>query len=245
MTGGRKSVVLAGPSPLLLIGIKQVLEATDRYKVVNQAHASELALALARRLCPDYVVLDCAARSHKSSRGGIVDTMHGFSQLSKPPGVLAVVAPDQFGLVEELRRAGCRAGVSTRSADTVVRALDMLSAGREFFAEWRAAERREQAGGASPPSTLLDGLNRNEVRILALVASGYTSKEIAPRLSLTAGTVKNYRASIRAKLGVRNHAETRRAARRAGLLTSPAVHTDLASGGGAAPGANTAGRRVR
>ncbi|MXX34209.1 MAG: response regulator transcription factor [Gemmatimonadetes bacterium] len=78
MTGGRKSVVLAGPSPLLLIGIKQVLEATDRYKVVNQAHASELAPALVRRLCPDYAVLDGTARTHTSSRGGIVDTVHGI-----------------------------------------------------------------------------------------------------------------------------------------------------------------------
>ena len=171
MTGGRKSVVLAGPSPLLLIGIQQVLEATDRYKILSQAHASGLAPALARRLCPDYVVLDGTERSHKSSSGGILDTMHGLAQLSEPPGVLVVVAPDQFGLVEELRRAGCRACVSTRSADTVVRALDMLSMGREFFPEWRAAERGGgPAQGNSGPSSLLKDLNRNEVRILVLVA---------------------------------------------------------------------------
>ena len=78
MGNSAQSVVLAGPSPLLLIGIKQVLEATDRNKVVNQAHASELALPLTRRLCPDYVVLDGTERSHKSSRGGIVDTVHGI-----------------------------------------------------------------------------------------------------------------------------------------------------------------------
>ena len=223
MTGGRKSVVLAGPSPLLLIGIKQVLEATDRYEVVSQAHASGLAPALVRRLCPDYVVLDGTA--HESSRGGIVDTMHGLVQLSKPPGVLAVVAPDQFGLVEELRRAGCRACVSTRSADTVVRALDMLSMGKEFFPEWRAAERGgDHAQGNSGPSSLLESLNRNEVRILALMARGHSSKEIGARLSLAEGTVNNYRASIRSKLGVRTHAEIREAARARGLLDPPDGH---------------------
>ena len=55
---GRASVVLAGPNQLLLIGVKQVLEASDRFRVVSQAPASELALNLARRLEPDYVVLD-------------------------------------------------------------------------------------------------------------------------------------------------------------------------------------------
>ena len=225
MTGGRGSVVLAGPSQLLLTGIKQVLEATDRYKVVNQAHAIGLATALVRRLCPDYVVLDGTARSHRSSRGGMVGTMHGLGQLSKPPGVLVVVARDQFPLVEELRQAGCRACVTTRSAEAVVRALDMLALGKEFFPDWRAAERGGgHAQGNSGPSSLLKDLNRNEVRILALIARGHRSKEIAARLSLADGTVNNYRASIRSKLGVRTHAEIREAARARGLLDPPDGH---------------------
>ena len=80
--------------------------------------------------------------------------------------------------------------------------------------------RREQPAGPSVPSELPEGLSRNEVRILALVARGHTSKEIAARISLAEGTVNNYRASIRAKLGVATHAEIRRAARKAGLLES-------------------------
>ncbi len=225
MTGGRGSVLLAGPGQLLLTGIKQVLEATDRYEVVRQAHASGLAPALVRRLCPDYVVLDGTARSHRSSKGGMVDTMHGLGQLSKPPGVLVVVARDQFPLVEELRRAGCRACVTTRSAEAVVRALDMLALGKEFFPDWRAAERgQERAGGASPRG-LPEGLSRNEVRILALMAHGYSSKEIAARVGLALSTVNNYRTRIKAKLGVRTRAQIRRAARKADLLTPHETRT--------------------
>ena len=239
---GRASVVLAGPNQLLLIGVRQVLEATDRYKVVSQAHASELAPALARRLCPDYVVLDGTARSSTGSRGGIVDTMHELVQLSKPPGILVVVAPDQFRPVEELRRAGCRACVSIRSADTVVRALDMLSLGKEYFPEWRAAERGgEHAQGNSGPSSLPEGLNRNEVRILALMARGHSSKEIAARLGLALSTVNNYRTRIKAKLSARTRAEIRRAARTAGLL---APHDPEARGEGAASAPNNGERIV-
>lgn len=223
---GRASVVLAGPNQLLLIGVKQVLEATDRFKVVSQAHASELALTLARQLRPDYVVLDETEQSHETNAGaaGVIDTLRGLFQLSKPPGVLVVLAPDQFRLVEELRRAGCRACVSTRSADAVVGAMNTLSAGREYFPEWRNSGRREHARGNSGPSRLLKDLNRNEVRILPLMALGYRSKEIAARLSLAEDTVNNYRASIRSKLGVRTHAEIREAARAAGLLDPPDGH---------------------
>ena len=66
--------------------------------------------------------------------------------------MLVVVAPDQFPLVKELRRAGCRACVTTRSAQDVVGALDMLSVGREYFPEWEKARRREHARGTSRPS---------------------------------------------------------------------------------------------
>ncbi len=232
---GRDSVVLAGPSQLLLIGIKEVLEATDRYKVVSQAHANELAPTLARRLRSDYVILDHTTIVHKNTkeRERSIDTLHELVNLSKPPGVLVVVALDQSYLVEELRRAGCRACVSARSPDNVVCALDMLALGREFFPEWRNSRREEHARGNSPPTGLPEGFNRNEVQVLGLMARGHNSKEIAARVGLAVGTVKNYRTSIRAKLGARTHAEIRRAARTAGLLTPPAVQTDPASGGGA------------
>ena len=168
------------------------------------------------------MVLDDTEQSHETNAGGagVVDTVRGLANLSKPLGVLLVVAPDRFRLVEELRRAGCRACVSTRSADTVVTALDMLSLGREFFPEWRNSRRRERARGNSGASSLLKDLNRSEVEILSLLARGYSSKEIAARLVLAAGTVKNYRVSIRAKLDAGTQREIRQAARAAGLLAS-------------------------
>lgn len=230
---GRASVVLAGSNQLLLIGVKQVLEASDRFKVVSQAHSGEVALALARRLEPDYVVLGETEQSHETNAGGagIVDTVRGLVNLAKPPGVLVVAAPDQFRLVEELRRAGCRACVSTRSADTVLTAMDMLSAGREFFPEWSAPPPLEHAHRNSGTSALLKDLNRSEVEILALLARGYSSKKIAARVGLAAGTVNNYRATIRAKLGAGTHAEIRRAARAAGLLDPPDGHGAGGDGG--------------
>ena len=220
---GRDSVVLAGPSQLLLIGVKHVLEAEDRFEVVHQTHLIESALGSAWRLYPDYVVLDGTARSHESSGEGVADTLRGLARLSRPPAVLVVVAPDEFPLVEELRQAGCRACVTTRSAEDVVGALDMLSLGREYFPEWRNGRRREHARGTSRPSGLLEKLNRSEIRILRFIALGWSSKEIAPRVGLAVSTVNNYRTRIKAKLGVRTGAEIRRAARKAGLL---ATHDD-------------------
>ncbi len=115
--------------------------------------------------------------------------------------------------------------MSTRSADTVVTALDMLSLGREFFPQWRNSRRRERARGNSGASSLLKDLNRREVEILALMAGGYTSKEIATRIGLAVGTVNNYRSSVKVKLSAGTRAEIRRAARTAGLLDPRTIRT--------------------
>ena len=94
----------------------------------------------------------------------------------------------------------------------------MLSAGREYFSEWNSGP-REHARGNSGASTLLKDLNRSEVRDTgAHMARGYSSKKIAAMVHLAAGTVNNYRATIKAKLDAGTHAEIRQAARAAGLL---------------------------
>ena len=100
----------------------------------------------------------------------------------------------------------------------------MLLAGREFFPEWRNSGPRKHARGNSGASTLLKDLNRSEVEILAPMAHGYSSKKIAARVHLAAGTVNNYRATIKAKLDAGTHAEIRQAARVAGLLGSRDGH---------------------
>src|ERR1019366_10228630 len=53
----------------------------------------------------------------------------------------------------------------------------------------------------------IDPLTEREQEILALVAQGASNRQIAERLYLTEGTVKNYMSSILGKLGVRDRTQ--------------------------------------
>ena len=76
-----------------------------------------------------------------------------------------------------------------------------------------------------PPAsvTLPDGLSAREVEVLALLAAGATSAEIAARLVLSPHTVNRHIANAYAKAGLRNRAEAASYALRSGLVRSGEV----------------------
>ncbi len=67
------------------------------------------------------------------------------------------------------------------------------------------------------PDRTADGLSARDIDILRLICQGALNQEIALRLHLTEGTVKNYVSALYAKLGVRHRAEAVQAAKKRGL----------------------------
>jgi DNA-binding NarL/FixJ family response regulator len=65
---------------------------------------------------------------------------------------------------------------------------------------------------------LVDPLSEREIEILQLLAQGLANKEIARKLYLAEGTVKNYVTSILGKIGVRDRTKAAIKARELGLL---------------------------
>ena len=65
------------------------------------------------------------------------------------------------------------------------------------------------------------GLTEREVEVLAFVAAGRTSREVAEELSLSVTTVQRHIANIYGKIGVRNRAEATAYALRRGLEPPP------------------------
>ena len=69
-----------------------------------------------------------------------------------------------------------------------------------------------------PDGKLISRLSEREREVLGLLASGMSNAEIAQRLFLTDGTVKNYVSIIFAKLGVADRTQAAILAIRAGLV---------------------------
>jgi DNA-binding NarL/FixJ family response regulator len=74
-------------------------------------------------------------------------------------------------------------------------------------------------GASIPDSAVVAALNEREREILQLLARGLTNADIAQRLSLADGTVRNYVSSILAKLDVADRTQATALAWRYGLVS--------------------------
>ncbi len=90
--------------------------------------------------------------------------------------------------------------------------LDPSIAGRVMQ---RAVSQALPAAPAAPPA---EPLTEREQQILALLARGYSNPEIAERLHLARGTVRNYVSAILQKLGASDRTEAAVLALRQGLV---------------------------
>jgi DNA-binding CsgD family transcriptional regulator len=112
-----------------------------------------------------------------------------------------------------LHRAGDRDGARRTAAD-VAPALDRIGAPALVAAIAGLLD------GVPRPTALPNGLSAREAEVLALLADGATSAEIAGRLVLSPHTVNRHVANAYAKAGLRNRAEAASYALRSGLVGS-------------------------
>ena len=116
--------------------------------------------------------------------------------------VLVLTTFDDHGLVQKCLEAGANAYLlKDIHPDDLVNAIRLLLAGERLIPGDLA---RELARSDETPSEPLTDRQRE---VLALIAEGLSNKEIAKRLYLSEGTVKNTVSEIYARLNVRDRVQ--------------------------------------
>jgi DNA-binding NarL/FixJ family response regulator len=201
-----------GP-PLLRAGLRAVLGRVEGVTLVGEARDLQDAARQVGHLQPDVVVLD-------------------FEHLGPAPlpaiARIASAAPDVHVLVLGLRqdvssllgavRAGARGYVlKTACAEDIVRAIRSVGRGEVTFGAGVADGVLEYIAAAEPRARdAFEQLTGRERDVLALLAQGASTGQIALRLQLSAKTVRNYISIICGKLGVLDRTQAALQAREAG-----------------------------
>ena len=197
-------VLLAEDQSLVLGALAALLALESDIEVVGRASDGEAAWRELQRLKPDVLVTDIE--------------MPGLTGLELAQRVQRHALPVKVVIVTTFARAG----FLRRALDAGVAGYLLKDAPAEKLAE---ALRSVQRGGrAIDPQLAIeawseaDPLSDRERQVLRLAGEGVAASEIAQRLNLTHGTVRNYLSEAIGKLGVSNRIEAYRLARQKGWL---------------------------
>jgi two-component system, NarL family, response regulator DesR len=197
-------VVIAEDQAMVLGALSALLETEGDIDVIGQARNGAEALELAVSLRPDVILLDI----EMPEKTGL-EVAAEIKRLRLPVRVAILTTFARSGY---LRRA-LDAGVSgyllkDAPAATLANAVRRIHAGGRMIDPELAAEAWTEA----------DPLTDRERQVLRLAGEGSASAEIAARLHLSEGTVRNYLSEAISKLGAANRTEAARIARQRGWL---------------------------
>ncbi|MBE5316043.1 MAG: response regulator transcription factor [Xanthomonadales bacterium] len=197
-------LVLAEDQALVRGALAALLGLEHDLAVVAACADGDSALAEVQRLQPELLVTDIE--------------MPGRTGLELAEAVRALNLPTRVVIVTTFARAG----YLRRALDAGVRGYLLKDAPAEKLAE--ALRQVHRGGRAIDPQLAMaawddvDPLNERERQVLRLAGEGAKSADIAARLHLSQGTVRNYLSEAIGKLGAENRIEAYRVARQRGWL---------------------------
>jgi two-component system nitrate/nitrite response regulator NarL len=210
------SILVVDDHPLFRQGVVHSLQAEPDFRVVGETASGEEALALARTLLPDIVLLDISM----AGRNGIV-TAEKIAMACPATAIVMLTVSDDKDKLLSAFKAGARGyvlkGVSAKELAQVVRST---LAGEVYVSPSLAAEMLVSLTHAPAPDPLQE-LTDREREILGLIGTGLTNKEIGARIFLSEKTVKHYVTNILQKLQVRSRVEAALVASRHGSVAPP------------------------
>jgi DNA-binding NarL/FixJ family response regulator len=212
-------VLIVDDQALVRTGFRMILEAEADLEVVGEAGDGAEAIAEARRLEPDVVLMDV----RMPELDGIEATRRLLANGDGRTKVVMLTTFDMDEYVYDALRAGASGfllkDVPPEQLIDGIRAVahgDALlapSITRRLIEEF---VRRPPPGSSSPPE--LESLTERELEVLRLIAKGLSNEEIAKQLFVSMATVKTHITHILTKLQLRDRVQAVVLAYESGLV---------------------------
>ncbi|KPH99602.1 two component transcriptional regulator, LuxR family [Actinobacteria bacterium OK074] len=217
-------VVVADDQPLVRSGIAMILTGESDIDVVAEACDGDEAVALARQLQPDVVIMDVRMPGTDGVAATRIITEDRFcANPDAPVKVLMLTTYNIQDAVYQALRAGASGFLLKDAVPTeLVRAVQVVAAGNAWLDPAVTAELIGEFAARHDPlrptPEQMRELTPRERDVLVLIAHGLSNSEIAGHLFIGEATVKTHFGRILMKLSLRDRAQAVAAAYQSGLV---------------------------
>ena len=222
------SVLIADDQALVRVGLRKILETDPETAVAGEASDGEDAIAAARRLRPDLVLMDI--------RMPVLDGIEATRRIVAAQPATRVLILTTFGLdtyVYDALRAGA-SGFMLKDAppEEIAAAVRIVASGDALLAPAvtrtviEEFARQQPVPAPAQPSAVAE-LTPREREVLDLLARGMSNPEICEQLVISEATTKTHVARILQKLDLRDRVQAVIYAYEMGLVTPGSLSTEL------------------
>ena len=208
-------IVLADDHPIVLTGLRNLVESESDFEVVGEATSGPDALKLIRDVRPDIAILDISM----PGMSGIV-LARRLAEEAPDIKIMVLTLHEDRAYLRQALDAGARGYVVKRSA-----AANLVSAVRAVIAGGiyidpaivnRVLIRSPSSNHAAMPD--VRDLTERETEVLKLSSLGFTNKEISNQIGVGVKSVETFKSRGLAKLEIQSRADLLRYASQVGWL---------------------------
>jgi DNA-binding NarL/FixJ family response regulator len=211
-------VLLCDDQALVTDGLQLILETDAAFEVVGAASDGAQAIEMVARTRPDIVLMDLKM----PGMNGVQATYAIRRDYPEIPVLVLTTFDDDAWVLDAVRAGAAGYLLKDTPRDRLIAAIKDTVAGKTHIDPQVAGKllsRIAQPDAASSAPMLREALSKRELGVLKLMTQGLNYGEIAERLFLSEGTVRNYASSIFAKLDVTDRTQAVVVALRFGLVS--------------------------
>jgi DNA-binding NarL/FixJ family response regulator len=217
-TGARIRVLLADDHPVVRAGLTGMLAAEPDLQIVGEAASGDEAVALARNLRPDVVLMDL----RMPAGDGVSATARIRSECPDTRVMVLTTYDDDADILRAVEAGASGYLLKDLPRAELAGAIRAAARGETVLAPAVAGRLLTQLRGTAPSAAPApEPLSARETAVLALIARGLTNAEVGRQLFISEATVKTHLMRACGKLGVSGRTAAVARALQTGALPAP------------------------
>lgn len=195
-------VIVIDDDQLVCMSLKIILEAEQSIEVIAVGKDGSDALPLYRKFRPDVLLMDIRMQNIN----GIKALSPLLAEFPEAKVLFLTTFLDDEYIVKAIE-LGAKGYIIKQNFEHIIPALKAVHSGQNVYGNEIVQKIPELMKTPNQFDYSVYDISEKELEIITLVADGLSNKEIADRLYLSEGTVRNYLSTILEKLNLRDRTQ--------------------------------------